>query len=366
MKTGPILCVDDEAINLGLIRATLSGTYDLVFARNGEEALAAAYKHRPSLILLDIQMPRLSGLEVCRLLKADPCLADIPVIFVTSMCETGDEQAGFDAGGVDYITKPFSLPLVRARVATHLRLVRATRLDASYRDAVHMLGEAGHYNDTDTGVHIWRMGAYCGILARRLGWNDERSALLELAAPMHDTGKIGIPDAILRKPASLTAAEWEIMKTHSAIGHDILRRSDAPVFQLAAEIALNHHEHWDGGGYPLGLKHDEIPIPARMVAVADVFDALTMKRPYKPAWPVDRAIQELQTLAGKHLDPSCVTAFTEILPQVLDTKSHWDHREHAAEAAFERVLDPVKVEVRAIVDAPLPPSRSESVQALAL
>lgn len=327
MSQGPLLIVDDEPSNLETLRQILSPEFPLVFARNGAETLTAIAKHRPALILLDIEMPDMDGYTLCQRLKAQRQTADIPVIFVTSLAETGDEAAGFAAGAVDYIVKPVSPPIVRARVQTHLSLVRTTQLEQSYRDAVYMLGEAGHFKDSDTGAHIWRMAAYARVLAGACGWDAERCQLIELSAPMHDTGKLGIADAILRKPGQLDAAEWAIMKTHSRIGHDILARSAAPVFQLAAEIALNHHEKWDGSGYPSGLAGAAIPESARIVAIADVFDALSMRRPYKEAWPVERVIETVTSGAGAHFDPHVSEVFTSILPQLLVIKDDWDKRE---------------------------------------
>lgn len=329
MRSAPILVVDDEPQNLAALRQSLADDYRLVFARNGTEALAAVRKHGPALILLDIQMPDMDGYAVCRALKADPATEDVPVIFVTGMSEVGDEANGFAAGAVDYLVKPVSPPIVRARVANHLSLVRAACLERSYRDAIFMLGEAGHYNDTDTGVHIWRMAAYARTLAAACGWDVEACQLIELAAPMHDTGKVGIPDTILRKPAKLDADEWAIMKTHARIGYEILSKSDAPVFRLAAEIALRHHEKWDGSGYPDGLSGEAIPESARIVALADVFDALSMKRPYKEPWPVDRIMATLHDSAGTHFDPRLVEIFVSILPEILAIKDKWDTNESA-------------------------------------
>jgi len=326
MSNNPILCVDDDPINLSLLRSSLREEYKLVFACSGDEALTAVLKHTPSLILLDVQMPNMNGFEVARILKSNPKTEAIPIIFVTSLLDKDHEQFGFDAGGVDYITKPISPAIVRARVRTHLSLVRASQLDASYRDAIYMLGEAGHYNDTDTGVHIWRMAAYCHVLALAAGWDQDCAKLLEMAAPMHDTGKIGMPDAILQKPDKLNAEEWIIMKRHPRIGHDILSKSKSPVFQLAAEIALYHHERWDGNGYPNGIAGEAIPESARIVAVADVFDALSMRRPYKEPWPMDRILLTLQELAGNHLDKRLVTIFIDIMPRILEIKAEWDSR----------------------------------------
>jgi putative two-component system response regulator len=325
MLNNLILCVDDDPINLSLLRNTLHN-YKLVFARNGAEALAVVLKHSPALILLDVQMPDMTGFEVAQRLKSNPKTEHIPIIFVTSLLDEDDEQAGFDVGGVDYITKPISPCIVRARVQTHLSLVRASKLDASYRDAIYMLGDAGHYNDTDTGVHIWRMAAYCHALALAAGWEQDYANLLEMAAPMHDTGKIGMPDAILQKSSKLSPEEWIIMKRHSLIGYDILSKSNAPVFKLAAEIALNHHERWDGNGYPNGISGEAIPESARIVAIADVFDALSMRRPYKEPWPMERILPTLQQLAGNHLDKRLVTIFLGIMPRILEIKAEWNSR----------------------------------------
>lgn len=324
MPHRPILCVDDEPNNLALIRQVLQEEYRLVFARNGVEALQATAKHQPSLILLDVDMPDIDGYTVANTLKSDPTTEHIPIIFVTSLDKEVDEREGFACGGVDYIAKPVSPYILRARVRTHLSLVRASALNRSYRDAIQMLGMAGHYNDTDTGTHIWRMAAYARALAVAVGWDQERAALLEQAAPMHDTGKIGIPDAILKKPAKLDEDEWKIMKTHPRIGYEILSKSEAPLFQLAAEVSLYHHERWDGSGYPNGLAREDIPESARIVAVADVFDALTTRRPYKDPWPLDRAMEALDSAAGSHLEARLVSAFRSILPNIIAIKEYWD------------------------------------------
>jgi PAS domain S-box-containing protein len=204
--------------------------------------------------------------------------------------------------------------------------VQASRLEQSYRDAITMLGAAGHYNDTDTGVHIWRMAAYARRLAEACGWQQDDCRILETAAPMHDTGKIGIPSDILRKPAKLDAEEWEVMKTHTRIGYDILCQGKGPVFSMAAEVALRHHEKWDGSGYPDGLSGEAIPESARIVALADVFDALTMKRPYKDPWPPQRAMETIRESSGSHFEPRLVRHFEAILPDILAIKIHWDQR----------------------------------------
>ena len=202
-----------------------------------------------------------------------------------------------------------------------------------------MLGQAGHFNDTDTGAHIWRMAAYAKALAKGAGWSAEDSDQLELAAPMHDTGKIGIPQSILRKPGPLDDAEWAIMKTHPQIGYDILSKSAAQVFQLAAEVALYHHEKWDGSGYPAGLAGEAIPQSARLVALADVFDALSMQRPYKEAWPVDKIVAYVDDRSGSDFDPALVAVFHRTLPELLDIPQTWDARDselHHASGTIQR------------------------------
>jgi putative two-component system response regulator len=322
-----ILVVDDEPNNLQVMRQILKDHYQLLFASSGEKALEAAGRHLPDLLLLDIMMPGMSGYEVCQQLRANPATEHIPVIFVTAMSEVEDEAKGFDVGAVDYIQKPVSGPIVLRRVQTHLSLVWAKELEESQRDAIFMLGEAGHHNDTDTGVHIWRMAAYASALAKATGWTAEQAARLELAAPMHDTGKIGTPDAILKAPRKLTAEEWGIMKQHAVIGADILSKSRTPLFVMAAEIARCHHEKWDGSGYPAGLVGNAIPESARMVAIADVFDALTMKRPYKEPWSIEDSMAEIRRGVGSHFEPRLVDQFEKILPEILRIKEEWAARE---------------------------------------
>jgi putative two-component system response regulator len=319
-----ILAVDDEPNNLNLLLQILRDRYRLMFANNGAKALEVARAMQPDLILLDVMMPGLDGFEVCRLLKADPRLCHIPVLFLTAMHDVEDEARAFDMGAVDFVHKPFSAPILLRRVATHLNLVRLAEVERARREAVYMLGEAGHYNDNDTGAHIWRMANYACALARALGWADSQVELLELAAPLHDTGKIGIPGSILKAPRALTPEEWVIMRSHTVIGAQILENGTGPAFEMAARIARSHHERWDGAGYPDGLRDEQIPEPARIVAVADVFDALTMQRPYKHAWSCAQARQHIIDGAGSHFEPRVVEAFADILPQLLAVKEEWD------------------------------------------
>lgn len=331
MKTAPILVVDDEATNLGLLDAILGDTWPVIAAKNGREALAAAAKHRPALILLDVRMPDMDGFTVCSHLKANPETRDIPVIFVTSMGEIWDEASGFLAGGVDYIVKPPAPETVKARVRTHLSLTRVAALEKSYLETVNMLTEVGHRNDSDTGFHAWRMAAYARAIAEEAGWDQEEARMLEIAAPLHDTGKIGIPERILRKPGKLDENERELMKSHSRIGWEILSKNDAPLFQMAAEIALHHHERWDGAGYPDGLSGEGISPVARIVALADVFDALASKRPYKEPWPMEHILETISEGAASHFDPRYTKAFHDGLPRILELKEQWECKESEPE-----------------------------------
>jgi len=319
-----ILIVDDEPSNLAILGAILGELYRLAFARTGAEALAAVLKHSPAMVLLDIGLPDTDGFLLCQQIKLLAPGSAIPIIFITGYRDLEHEAQGFDAGCVDYIVKPVSPPIVRARVAAHLSMVHASALAESYRDAILMLGHAGHYNDSDTGAHIWRMAAYARALAAAHGWNADRCNQLELAAPMHDTGKLGIPHRILLKPGPLNSAEWGVMRTHPAIGHAILSKSEAPVFKLAAEISLRHHEKWDGSGYPDGLSGEAIPQSARIVAVADVFDALSMTRPYKRPWPIEQISAHIRENAGRHFDPALVDVFFRILPELLMLQAKWE------------------------------------------
>ncbi len=327
MPQGPILVVDDEPINLDAMRLALGAVHKLVYARDGGGALEGIARHQPALVLLDIRMPGMDGYEVCRAIKANPATEHLPVIFVTSLSDVGDEARGFEAGAVDFIVKPISPLVVRARVQTHLSLVRQSRLERSHRDAIYMLSEASHYNDNDTGAHVWRMAAYSAELARVAGWSVESCRLMELAAPLHDTGKIGVPDHVLAKAGTLTEEEWGLVRRHPVIGHEILSKSNAPVFQMAAEIALHHHEKWDGSGYPHGIAGTAIPESARIASIADIYDALTMRRAYKEPWPAEQALTYISDHQGQHFDPRLAGLFLTLGPRLLEIQRHWQHQE---------------------------------------
>ena len=315
-----ILIVDDEPANLKVLRQVLQDSYRLSFARSGEAALELLDKEDIDLILLDIMMPDMTGFEVCEKVKGNSDTARIPVIFVTALKDTIDEETGFKLGAVDYITKPIVPAIVRARVKTHLSLVQADALRETQIDLIQRLGRAAEYKDNETGMHVQRMSRYSYVLAVAAGIDEMAAHELLLAAQMHDLGKIAIPDNILLKPGRLDEGEFKQMKAHAQIGADILSNPRSQLVALARSIAITHHEKWDGSGYPNGLKGYDIPLEGRIAAIADVFDALTSERPYKKAWTVEEAVELLKEQSGKHFDPELVELFIQELPKIIDIK----------------------------------------------
>jgi len=321
--TKTLLLVDDEPSNLQVLRNILSDHYRLLFARDGDRALELAAQEQPDLILLDVMMPGKSGYEVCETLKQRSQTETIPVIFVTALASPDDEARGFALGAVDYITKPVSPAIVRARVKNHLSLVRMDELVQTRLAVVQRLGRAAEYKDNETGLHVIRMSHFSRLIALEAGMGEAWADTLLNAAPMHDVGKIGIPDAILQKPGKLDATEWSIMQSHAEIGAEIIGDDGSDLLNMAREVALAHHEKWDGSGYPNGLQGTTIPISARIVALADVFDALTSERPYKRAWSVEDATGLIREQSGQHFDPELVDAFFRSLPAILEVKERW-------------------------------------------
>ncbi|TGM03646.1 response regulator [Leptospira barantonii] len=318
-----ILIVDDEAANLQVLKQILSSDYQLFFAKDGYKGIELAKSEKPNIILLDVMMPGITGHETCKILRAEPSTSRIPVIFVTAMTEEEDEAEGFDAGAVDYITKPISSAIVKARVKTHLSLVRNEELRETRLQIIQRLGLAAEYKDNETGLHVIRMSHYSRIIALASGFSPDCAEDLLHASPMHDIGKIGIPDHILQKQGKLTPEEWAVMQKHPAIGAEIIGDHDSRLLQLAKTIAQNHHEKWNGSGYPNALREDEIPVEARIVALADVFDALTTKRPYKKAWEISDAIEYIRNESGKHFDPNLIPVFLDVMPKLLEVKERW-------------------------------------------
>jgi putative two-component system response regulator len=328
-----ILVVDDTPENITILSDVLSHDYRIRVATSGEKALKIVYSDEPpDLILLDIMMPGLSGLEICRRLKSNPDRRRIPIIFVTAMSSTEDEERGLELGAVDYITKPISPPIVKARVRTHLALYDQSReLERMVRQRTHelmttrqqiirRLGRAAEFKDNETGNHVLRMSHYARLIAEAHGLGDEAASIIFNTAPMHDIGKIGIPDSILLKPGKLDAGEWKIMHQHPIMGAEIIGKHENELLETARIIALTHHEKWDGSGYPRQLKGEDIPLEGRIVAIADVFDALVSVRPYKPAFSLEAALQLMEKQTGSHFDPQLMEAFRKTLPEILRIK----------------------------------------------
>ncbi|MDQ7246112.1 response regulator [Dongia sedimenti] len=341
-----ILAVDDTPVNLSLITGLLKSHYRVKVANSGEKALRIVHSDLPpDLVLLDVMMPDLDGIEVCKRLKSDPRTRHIPVIFLTAMSKSEDERVGLEAGAVDYITKPISPPILLARVKTHLQLkagqdflkdknaylesevYRRTREVQAIQDVTILtMASLAETRDNETGNHIRRTQHYVKALAVKLRdhprfagyFTDHVIDLLFKSAPLHDIGKVGIPDKILLKPGKLTPEEFEVMKTHTTLGRDAIEQAErqlgTPVefLKVAKEIAYSHQEKWDGSGYPEGLAGDAIPVSARLMAVADVYDALISRRVYKPAFTHERAVELIGEGRGKHFDPDVADAFMEI------------------------------------------------------
>ena len=330
MRRPTILVADDSPQNIELLSRVLGQDYRIKVATSGDKALKIAYSEEPpDLILLDIMMPDLSGHEVCRRIKANPDRRRIPIIFVTAMSTVEDESLGLSLGAVDYITKPISPPLVQARVRTHLALYDQTRelermvaqrtseLVATRQQIIRRLGRAAEFKDNETGNHVVRISHICRLIAQQAGLGPEAVQLLFQTAAMHDVGKIGIPDEILLKPGPLDAEERKIVRQHPQIGADIIGRHDNELLSTARTIALTHHERWDGGGYPQGLKGEQIPLFGRIVSIADVFDALMSRRPYKEAMSASQALAVMAEERGAAFDPTLLDCFFQQQFEIL-------------------------------------------------
>ena len=320
-----VLIVDDNPTNLMVLRHLVGrmDNCDPLTMSSGEEALSWCQQNTPDLILTDYMMPGMDGLSMVKSLRAMPHIQDIPVIMVTTSDMKEVRQNALEGGATDFLAKPVDPAETRARIQNLLKLRRAQRQlrEVAAQDLVIRLSHIAESRDPETGKHIERMAFYAQIIANRLELGPEIEERIFLAAPMHDIGKVAIPDHILLKPGKLTPEEFDIMKTHAARGADFLRGSELPLLQMAHDIALGHHEKYDGSGYPSGLAGDAIPIAARIVAVADVFDALTSSRPYKPAWEIERALDFMRAQRGLHFDPQVLDAFLASLDQVLDIQA---------------------------------------------
>lgn len=332
-----ILVVDDEPFYLELLADTLSSDYVVTVAKNGEQALRRTQVGiLPNLILLDVVMPEMDGYEACQRLKENPLTHEIPVIFLTAKSDVTDELKGFDLGAVDYITKPISIPILQTRVKTHLSLSeqrialehlvseRTQEIERAKDAVVYSMGALAEARDKETGNHIIRTREYVRVLgnalSRRARYSEvmtERAInLISRAAPLHDIGKVGVPDSVLQKQGVLNVDERRQMDQHVVYGRDAIISAENHIgatsfISVAKEIAYSHHEKWDGSGYPLGLAGEAIPLSARMMALADVYDALVSRRYYKPAMPHDEAKARIIEERGTHFDPELVDAFME-------------------------------------------------------
>ncbi len=355
-----ILLVDDTVENLDLAIETLGETYDMVVMKGGSGVFEMAANEQPDLILLDIVMPGINGYEVCRKLKEDKRTEHIPIIFLTSMSNSESKKNGFNIGAVDYITKPFEIEELKARVKNHIMLKKyqdglvhqkhvlemkveertfelketMQKMEFASLEAVLRLSRAAEYRDDDTGNHVFRVGLYAAEIARQMNLDEKIIKKLMWAAPMHDVGKIGIPDSILQKPGKLTDEEWVTMRNHSVMGAKILEGSSSDIINLAEILALGHHEKWNGKGYPEGKKGEEIPLYCRIVALADVFDALTTERPYKNAFSIEKSFSIIHEERGNHFDPAVVDAFFEITDKIIEIREKYSDVEKIDSSTF--------------------------------
>lgn len=343
-----VLIIDDTEINLilfGALIKKLDNCQSHSFA-NPLEGLAWAATHTPDLVIVDYMMPDIDGLEFIQRFRALPNCVDVPILMITANDQKQVRYRALDSGANDFLAKPVDKVEFLARAKNMLSLSSARRKLADHaewlssevrkatevilqreRDTVFRLCKAAEFRDPETGAHILRMAHYSQLIAKKLGLPPDEQELLLEAAPMHDIGKVGITDNILLKPGRLDAAEFEIMKQHAAFGYELLKNSNSRVLQAGAEIALGHHEKYDGSGYPQGLKGEAIPIFSRIVAVADVFDALTSERPYKKAWSLEQAVDFLNAGSGTHFDPQCVQAFLDGFDDVLAIRDRYQEEE---------------------------------------
>lgn len=338
IKASSIFLVDDEQANLKLLDKILrsNGFQNLTLIQDPRSVVEQYQVMQPDLILLDINMPHMDGFNVMNKLRETQEHLLVPIIVLTAQNSRDVMIRALSAGARDFISKPFDRTALLMRVEIQLEVQLAHRilnnqnavleklvqertemLNSTRLEIVRRLGRAAEYRDNETGFHILRMSQVSALLARSIGWSDQQCDLMLNASPMHDIGKIGIPDAILLKPGKLDSKEWEVMKTHAKVGSELLADGNSNLLDLASLIALNHHEKWDGRGYPSGLKGEEIPQAARIVAVADVFDALSSSRPYKKAWPISEAVAYIQQEAENHFDPLVVEHFLLCLDEIL-------------------------------------------------
>lgn len=333
-RNARLLIVDDDPANVRMLTRTLerAGYHHIGGTTDPREARALYIRTRPDLILLDLHMPHLDGFEVMEQLSQVAEATYLPIVVLTADLDPEARQRALAMGAKDFVNKPFDPVEVLLRINTlletrflYLRIQsqnhlleakvreRTRALEDAQIEIIERLAMAAEFRDDNTGQHTQRVGQTSALVAQQLGWGDSMVNLIRRAAPLHDIGKIGVPDQILLKPGRLTPEEFEIVKAHTVVGARILSGSRFPLLQMAEQIALAHHEHWDGEGYTSGLKQDAIPLPGRIVAIADVFDALMQQRPYKPAWPLGEAIAEIERQRGRQFDPQVADAFLRVM-----------------------------------------------------
>lgn len=337
-----VYIVDDVSTNIELVEAVFKDDLNIIIkkAGNGKELLESIEKDGlPDLIILDLMMPVMDGFDVLKKLKDTRERSYFPVIVLSALTDKQSIINALNLGADDYVTKPFFIEELKARVYNMLKLKerdeflntsldvmesnlleKLQMLEHTQLEIIIRLGKASEFRDDETGRHIERISDYVNLIAEEIGMNHEQSMMMRYAAPMHDVGKIGIPDGVLLKPGKLTNDEFEIIKLHTVIGGKILGGTTLPLLELAREIALTHHERWDGNGYPLRLKEKDIPISGRIVAITDVFDALTSDRIYKAAWPIERALDYIKEQRGKQFDPDVVDAFFRVVDSIIQIK----------------------------------------------
>lgn len=340
-----VMVVDDQSTGRAILEQVVRSLDERVnvegFARP-VDAVVWATRHVSDLVLVDYMMPDMDGIEFVKRLRALPGYEHVPIVMVTVHDDRKVRYAALDAGITDFLTKPVDARECLARCRNLLMLRRqqlaledrrrllehmvedATReVREREKETLLRLARAGEYRDEETGYHLIRMARYSRLIASAIGLGRDDAETVELAAPLHDIGKIGIPDQILLKPGTLNDGEWQIMRRHPVIGHEILKGSASKYVRMGALIALGHHERYDGSGYPNGLVGDHIPLCARIVAIADVYDALTSLRPYKPAWPSEKAFTYMATQRGRHFDPRLLEAFTALQKEILEIQNQW-------------------------------------------
>jgi len=339
-KKPVVLAVDDATDLLALMARALSADYQVITAADAGTAIEkASAEPRPDLILLDVEMPDVNGFEVCQALKAEAATADIPIIFLTGKSEAQAQVEGFQLGAVDYVTKPINAGVLKARVRLHLALSnrrleleqmvqeRTAQLEKTRTDLIKRLGRAMEMHESAAvGNRVLRIGQYAKLLSQAAGQKPQICEMMQIAAPLFDIGKLGVPAEILRKKEKLSAPDWERVKRHPALGAEIIGEHDDPLLKLARQIALTHHEFWDGSGYPQGLKGEAIPWPGRVIAIVDAFESMTTTQFYREPLSVDDASFEIEKGSGKKYDPKLVEAFKKALPVMVKVREAYSDK----------------------------------------